>query len=75
MSVGTSYNKVLTNSVNTNEVFNHRLSFNYSPKLKNQKAGRIGLNLSAIYMQKTKSTVNTNQFSEFTGNVGINYGF
>jgi len=75
MSVGTSYNKVLTNSVNTNELFNYRLSFNYSPKLKNQKAGRIGLNLSAIYMQKTKSTVNTNQFSEFTGNVGINYGF
>lgn len=75
VSVGTSYNQMLTNSVKTNEVFNHRLSFNYSPKFTNQKIGRFSVTLSVIYLQKTKTAVNANAFNEFTGNIGANYSF
>lgn len=75
ISLGSSYNQMLINAIKTNEVFNHRLSFNYSPKFKNQKAGKVGFSASAIYLQKTKTTVNTNAFNEFTGNFGANYSF
>lgn len=75
VSVGTSYNQVLINDEKANELFNHRLSFNYSPKFKNQKFGRVGMNVSAIYTQKLKTSVGVGEFSEFTGNVGLNYSF
>lgn len=75
VSIGTSYNQVLLNDVKSNELFNHRLSFNYSPKFKNQKFGRVGMNVSAIYTQKLKTSVGVGEFSEFTGNVGLNYSF
>lgn len=75
ITIGTSYNQMLTNSVKTNEVFNHRLSFNYSPKFKNEKIGRVSFSLSAIYLQKTRTITNANAFNEFTGNIGANYSF
>ncbi len=75
VTIGSSYNQLLSNSIKTNEVFNHRLSFSYSPKFKNQKTGRIALISSIIYLQKTKSTSGANAFNEFTGNVGANYSF
>lgn len=74
-TIGTSYNQVLSNDVKTNEVFNHRLSLSYSPKFKNQKIGRVGFNASAVYMQKLKTSVGVGEFTEFTGNVGLNYSF
>ena len=74
-SVGSSYNQVLTNSVKTNQVFNHRLSANYSPKLNNEKIGKFNFTLSATYLQKLKSTTNAIAFNEFTGTVGLSYGF
>lgn len=75
LSLGSSYNQILSNSIKTNEVFNHRFSANYSPKFKNQKIGRMGFSLSAIYMQKLKTISSANTFKEFTGNVGLNYSF
>jgi hypothetical protein len=75
VSVGSSYNQMLTNSIKTNEVFNHRLTFGYNPKFKNQKTGRLGFNISATYLQKIKVISTATGFNEFTGNAGLNYSF
>ncbi|MBA3681848.1 MAG: hypothetical protein H0W73_11905 [Bacteroidetes bacterium] len=75
MSIGTSYNQVLTNGIKTNEVFNHRLSANYAPKLNNEKIGKFNFTLSATYLQKLQNQINSSAFNEFTGNIGLNYNF
>ncbi|MFN8114501.1 MAG: hypothetical protein U0W65_00190 [Bacteroidia bacterium] len=75
VTLGTTYNQVLSNSVKTNEVFNHRLSINYTPKFSTTKFGKFGLTSSIIYMQKLKTSINANAFTEFTGNLGLNYNF
>lgn len=74
-SAGTTYNQVLSKNIKVNEVFNHRLSLNYSPKLKTQKFGKVGVTISANYLQKLKSGNGNGSFNEFTGNLGLNYGF
>jgi hypothetical protein len=75
VSIGTSYNQMLTNSIKTNEVYNHRLTFSFNPKFKSQKIGRVGFNISAVYLQKKKIIATAVGFNEFTGNVGLNYSF
>jgi hypothetical protein len=82
VTLGSTYNQMLTNSVKTNEIFNHRLSMNYSPKLQNEKLGKFNFSLSATYIQK-KSTVLTSSklaspttaFNELTANIGLSYNF
>ena len=51
-AVGSTYNRQLINGIQSSNVFNHRLSFNYSPKFKNEKAGKINFSLNANYLQK-----------------------
>jgi hypothetical protein len=75
LSAGATYNQVLINSIKTNEVFNYRLSANYSPKMKNEKIGKFNFSLSTNYMQKLKTISTAIAFSEFTGNVGLSYNF
>jgi hypothetical protein len=75
VTLGSSYNQVLTNSVKTNELFNHRFAVNYSPKFKSKKYGKLGLSMSASYLQKLKTTAASINYQEFTGNMGINYSF
>lgn len=75
ITIGSSYNQVLTNEIKTNEILNHRFSLNYSPKFSNVKAGKITMNTSISYLQKLKTNSAGTGFSEFTGNFGINYNF
>ncbi len=75
VSLGTSYNQVLTNGSKTNEVFNHRLSANCTPKLNNEKIGKFSFTLSATYLQKLRNETYSSAFNEFTGNLGLNYNF
>jgi len=75
VTLGSSYNQVLTNSVKTNELYNHRFAVNYSPKFKNKKFGKLGLSLSASYLQRLKTTATSINYQEFTGNMGLNYSF
>ncbi len=75
LTAGSTYNQVLTNSAKTNEVFNHRLSASYSPKMQNEKLGKFNFNLSATFIQSLKTTATSRSFNEFTGNVGLNYNF
>ncbi|TAL59349.1 MAG: hypothetical protein EPN85_09535 [Bacteroidetes bacterium] len=75
ITIGSSYNQVLTNSEKSNEIVNHRIAANYSPKFFNAKIGKIAMNVSASYLQKLGTNTVDNSFSEFTGNFGINYSF
>lgn len=75
VSLGTSYNQILTNGSKTNEVFNHRLSANCTPKRSNEKIGKFNFTLSATYLQKLRNETHSSAFNEFTGNVGLNYNF
>ena len=75
VTIGSSYNQVLTNSYKTNELLNHRLAVNYSPKFHNTKVGKVGMNISVSYLQQLKSSQAINPYSTFTGNFGINYNF
>ncbi len=73
VTLGSSYNQVLKNSHKMNEVLNHIFAANYSPKFLNTKIGKVNINLSISYLQKLKSTPSKLDYSEFTGNFGINY--
>lgn len=75
LSIGSSYNQMRSNTIKTNEVFNHRLSANFTPKLNAEKIGKFNFTLSAIYLQKLKSVASATAFNEFTGNIGLNYNF
>ncbi len=75
ITLGSSYNQMITNNVKTNEIFNHRLAVNYSPKLKNEKIGRFNFSLSATYIQKLKTIATAVAFNEFNCNLGLNYSF
>jgi len=75
LSIGSSYNQVLTNQIKTNEIFSHRLSFSYTPKITNANIGKFSFSFSAIYLQKIKTVVSSIGFNEFTGNVALSYGF
>ncbi|MGE0569197.1 MAG: hypothetical protein AB7O73_14760, partial [Bacteroidia bacterium] len=78
LNAGTTYNQVLVNNVLSNEVLNHRLSINYSPKSKNTKLGQFRFNTGISYMQKLKrNTLNFVflDFSELTANINLNYSF
>ena len=66
---------MITNNVKTNEIFNHRLAVNYSPKLKNEKIGRFNFSMSATYIQKLKTIATAIAFNEFNCNLGLNYSF
>lgn len=75
VTLGSSYNQLTTNNVKTNEIFNHRLAVNYSPKLKNEKIGRFNFSLSATYIQKLKSIATANAFNELNCNLALSYNF
>lgn len=75
LTAGSSYNQMLTNGAKTNEVFNHRIALNYSPKLKNEKVGQFNASLNATYIQKIKTVANATVFNELTANFGLSYNF
>lgn len=75
LTVGASYNQVFTNLIRSNEIFNHRVAINYSPKFKNEKAGKISMNADLSYLQKAGTSSAGTGFSELTGNFGMNYNF
>lgn len=75
ITLGSSYNQVLTNSTRSSEIFNQRLSVSYSPKFRNEKAGKVSMNTGISHLQRTRTGPIENSFSEFTGNFGINYSF
>jgi len=78
LGLGTTYNQVITNTVKTNDVLNHRLNATYTPKINDPKLGKLNFTASLIYMQKLKQNtigITFTDFAEFTGNLGLSYNF
>jgi len=78
LGLGTTYNQVITNTVKTNDVLNHRLNATYTPKINDPKLGKLNFTASLIYMQKLKQNtigITFTDFAELTGNLGLSYNF
>lgn len=75
ITVGSTYNQMFNNGVQVNEVLNHRLSTSFTPKVQNEKIGKLSFNANATLIQSLKTTATSKSFNEFTGNIGLNYNF
>ncbi len=75
LAFGSTYNRQYAYDVLTGNVFNHRVSFTYSPKFENEQAGKINLSMNANWMQRLAidaGTINRNEVNIF---VNLNYSF
>ena len=75
LALGSTYNRQYNNNVLTNNVFNHRVSFNYSPKFENEDLGKITFSMNANWLQKlaiNPGTVNVQEINLF---INLNYTF
>src|SRR5690606_35809031 len=52
LAIGTTYNRQYTGEALTGNVFNHRLSFTYSPKFEKENSGKFSLSANANWMQR-----------------------
>jgi len=59
LSLGSTYNRQYSSGELVSNVFNHRISFTFTPKIENKKAGKVNLSLNANLMQRlpTASTI------------------
>jgi hypothetical protein len=75
VAAGSTYNQVMVDGSKSAEVFSHRLSAAYAPKLKNEKSGKLACSLGTAFVHRPPGIGNISAFREFTGNVGLNYSF
>lgn len=75
LALGTTYNRQYTNAVLMSDILNHRVSFSWNPKMKNEKIGKFGLSANANLMQRfaiDPGDVNIHEMNVF---VNVNYSF
>lgn len=75
LSFGTTYNRQYNNNQLIGNVFNHRLSFTYTPKIKNKKAGKVNLSLNANLMQRLPTINNITKIVELNVFANVAYSF
>lgn len=75
LAVGSTYNRQYSFDVLTGNVFNHRISFSYSPKFENEQAGKINLSMNANWMQRLSVDAATPNRQEVNLFVNLNYSF
>lgn len=75
LSFGTTYNRQYSNAQLVGNVFNHRLAFTFSPKMKNEKAGKVNLSLNANLMQRLPTFTNITKISELNVFANVAYSF
>lgn len=74
-SIGSSYNRVLTNGNASSAVLNNRLSLNYTPKMKKEKYGKPSMGLNCSYLSRFATVSTSTSYSELTLMLNLNYGF
>ncbi|MBK9285575.1 MAG: hypothetical protein IPM51_14835 [Sphingobacteriaceae bacterium] len=74
LSGGSTYNASIANQQNSSALFSHRINLAYSPKISNNKIGKLNFSASVIYLQK-QAGPSVKGFNEFTGNFSANYSF
>jgi hypothetical protein len=74
-SIGSTYNRQYTNAILTGNVFNHRISFSYSPKFERSDIGKANFSLNANWMQRLVVDPGTATIREVNFFVNLNYQF
>ncbi|MEZ4922157.1 MAG: hypothetical protein R2780_03210 [Crocinitomicaceae bacterium] len=75
MAVGTTYNRQYRNTDVTSNILNHRLSFNWNPKMKNEKAGSFGISANANLMQRFAISSTEKDVHQLNLFVNLSYSF
>jgi len=75
LSLGSTYNRQYSNNILLSNVFNHRISFTYSPKFERDDIGKINFSMNANWMQKLAVDVTTPTRQEINLFVNLNYSF
>jgi hypothetical protein len=75
LSFGTTYNRQYTGSELVSNVFNHRMSFSFAPKIENEKAGKVNLSLNANVMQRLPTASTLTKITELNVFANLAYSF
>jgi hypothetical protein len=75
LSLGSTYNRQYSNSTITSSIFNHRISFSFNPKFKNEKIGKASISINSNLMQRFALDPSTSNIIELNLFVNINYSF
>lgn len=75
LSLGSTYNRQYSAEALVSHVFNHRISFTFSPKFEREDRGKINVSLNANWMQKLALTSALPDIHEMNVFVNLNYGF
>jgi hypothetical protein len=75
LSLGSTYNRQVSNDALSANILNHRISFNYTPKPANEKLGQISLSANANLMQRFALDPTMVNVSEVNVFINLNYTF
>lgn len=75
LSIGTTYNRQYSSSELMSNVFNHRISFSYAPKIENKKAGKVNLSINANLMQRLPTSSTLTKITELNVFANMAYSF
>ena len=75
LSIGSTYNQQFSYNELVGNVFNHRVSFSYSPEIKNKEIGIITFSTNANLMQRLPTSTTVTKINEFNIFVNLGYSF
>jgi len=75
LSIGSTYNRQYSSSELVSNVFNHRISFSFAPKIENKKAGKVNLSLNANLMQRLPTGSSLTKITELNVFANMAYSF
>ena len=75
LSIGSTYNQQYSFSDLVGNVFNHRISFSFTPEMKNKEVGNITFSTNANLMQRLPTVTSVTKINEFNIFVNLGYSF
>ncbi|HLG04456.1 MAG TPA: hypothetical protein VI731_12730 [Bacteroidia bacterium] len=75
LAAGSIYNRSIANGDLAAQVFSHRASCGFTPKMKSKKYGRPSASCNAVFVQKLPALATENTTGELTVTVNLAYGF
>lgn len=75
ISAGSTFNRALSNGKINNNIFNSRITLNYSPKVKNTIYGKPALGFTCNYLMRLPTDQNNTKSGELTLTINLSYAF
>lgn len=75
LAIGSTYNRQYNGSELMSNVFNHRISFTFSPKFEKENTGKINFSMNANWLQKLSLDSMTPDIQEVNLFINLNYSF